>query len=70
MDNPVIVTIYGKDGTKIRRPVGFLGGQCNRATLPYEAREITGQVKKRETPEALAPEPGPAVEQQQKIGGE
>lgn len=49
---PAVVTVYGKDGTKVRKPVGIPGGACHLATQPYEAREIPGQVKKTPTPEA------------------
>ena len=65
----MIVTIYGADGTKQRRPVGYAGGQCNQATLPYEAREIKGQTKKTPTPEAdLEPEEQVKIEAG-KVGG-
>lgn len=65
-----IVTVYGADGVKTRRPVGYPGGLCQVATAPYEAREIGGQTKKTPTPEAYEPVPESAVvETQQKIGG-
>ena len=49
----MIVTIYKPNGTKERRPMGYGGGLCNKATAPYEAREIFGQTDKDPTPEAL-----------------
>lgn len=49
---PAVVTVYGSDGTKTRKPVGLTGSTCHLATQPYEAREIKGQVKKTPTPEA------------------
>lgn len=48
----MIVTTYGVDGKKERKPVGYGGGLCNTATAPYEAREIKGQTKKTLTDEA------------------
>lgn len=58
----MIVTMYTKDGTKERRPVGYAGGLCNEATKPYEAREIKGQVRKTPTGEAcLDPVPTESV---------
>lgn len=53
----MIVTVYGADGTKTRRPIGYAGGQCNKATEPYEAREIPGQRRKTETDEARLADP-------------
>ena len=53
LGQPVIVTVYGKDGTKIRKVVGLPGGACHVATAPYETREIPGQIKKTPTAEAL-----------------
>ena len=63
----MIVTTYGKDGTKTRKAVGYAGGQCNVATAPYEQREISGQTKKTPTGEACLPEPTEAIEQQQQV---
>lgn len=64
MLGPRIVTVYGKDGTKTRKPVGFPGSTCTTATLPYEARELPGQTRKTPTAEADEPEPqGVAVEE-------
>lgn len=65
----MIVTVYTPDGQKVRRPVGYPGGLCQKATEPYEAREISGQTKKTATPEAYEPEPGVSVENQTKVGG-
>lgn len=67
---PAIVTVYGKDGTKTRKPVGIPGGACHLATKPYEAREIPGQMKKTPTQEAYDDDaPGVKVEEQLKTGG-
>ncbi len=65
-----IITTYTPDGKKIRKPVGYVGGQCGAATKPYEDREIRGQTKKSATPEAYQPEPSPVeVDEKTKIGG-
>lgn len=69
LGGPRIVTVYGKDGTKTRRPIGFPGSTCSTATLPYEAREIPGQTRKTPTAEADLPEPTVGVENTQNIGG-
>lgn len=64
-----IVTIYSKDGKKVRRPIGFTGAACNAATSPYEKREVPGSLKKDVTPEFF--EDGGAtckVQQKQKAG--
>jgi hypothetical protein len=42
----MIITTYNKDGTKLRKPVGYAGQDCQRATEPYERREFSGQVHK------------------------
>lgn len=47
----MIITTYRPDGTKTRQPIGYGGGLCNKATEPYEKREV-GTVKD-PTPEAL-----------------
>lgn len=67
---PAVVTIYGKDGTKTRKPVGLSGAACHAATKPYEAREIPGQTKKTPTAEAYD-DPGQKirVDEQLKMGG-
>jgi len=41
-----VITVYGADGRKVRRPVGFRGASCHAATAPYEARELPGQTVK------------------------
>ena len=64
----MIITTYTKDGKKIRKPVGYTGQNCSVATAPYEAREIKGQTTKKDTPDALEPEPQ-AVEQQIQANG-
>lgn len=46
---PLIVTIYGADGTKVRKPIGVQGKACDAMTRPYEAREIAGQTRKTPT---------------------
>jgi hypothetical protein len=53
----LILTFYNKDGTKVRRPIGYAGGKCNVATAAYERREIPGSVKKTPTAEADYEEP-------------
>ena len=53
----MVVTEYKPDGTKVRRPIGYKGGQCSKATEPYEAREIQGQTQKAPTPDAYECEP-------------
>jgi len=63
----MIVTVYGADGTKQRKPVGYVGKQCSKATEPYEVREIPGQMRKAPTAEAYIPEPV-SVEEKTKIG--
>lgn len=64
----MIVTIYNTDGTKKRIPVGYGGGVCHAATLPYEKREVPGSVKKSPTPEAYEdPENVVSVAQQAKV---
>lgn len=68
MSVPLIITVYGKDGTKTRRPVGFPGGICSIATQPYEAREIPGQMKKTETAEAYETVPEGTITRLQQIG--
>jgi len=66
----MIVTTYGADGKKVRKPMGYAGERCSLATKPYEAREIPGQTKKSDTPEAYEPEPeGVEVQESTKIGG-
>jgi hypothetical protein len=57
----MIVTVYTADGKKSRKPVGYAGGLCNKATEPYERNEISGQVHKTPTAEACAPEPEKVV---------
>lgn len=52
----MLVTIYGADGDKQRKAVGYTGGACNRATQPYEAREIRGTMKKTPTDDACLPD--------------
>ena len=37
-DVPHIRTIYFRDGTMRKEPVGFKGPACNAATAPYEAK--------------------------------
>lgn len=55
----MIITVYGKDGAKERRPIGYAGGTCHVATAPYEKREVPGTVVKTPTAEAceLAEQP-------------
>lgn len=65
---PRIVTVYGKDGTKTRRPVGFPGTTCTLAAQPYEVRELPGQRRKTPTADAGLPEPVVEIEQTQKVG--
>lgn len=65
----MVITTYGADGTKKRQPVGYAGGDCQKATEPYEAREIKGQMKKSPTPEAFEPEPQGVKVREAKIGG-
>ncbi len=60
-----IVTVYGKDGTKQRKPVGYSGTACNAATLPYEAREIGTQ--KAPTSD-MYEDPTASVEQRERVG--
>lgn len=65
----MIVTIYGKDGTKQRKALGYKGGSCQQATAPYEAREVRGQMKKSPTGEMYeSPGDPEAVTTQQKLG--
>ena len=52
----MIITTYGKDGRKERHALGYKGGACQRATLPYERREVTGTMQKTLTGEACLPE--------------
>lgn len=67
---PAVVTVYGADGTKQRKVVGLAGGTCHKATLPYEAREIQGQMKKTPTGDAyLGDGEGVKVEESVKMGG-
>ncbi len=61
----MIVTTYGADGTKVRKPVGYAGKQCNKATEPYEARELGS--KKKPTDDMYREEP--PVEQRQRSTG-
>jgi hypothetical protein len=65
----MIVTVYGKDGTKTRKPIGYAGAACAKATEPYEAREIAGQRKKSDTPEAHEADPEQIKLEGQKVGG-
>lgn len=65
-----IVTVYGADGKKTRRPIGYSGGQCNVATAPYEAREIHGQTKKDATAEFYEDEPKQTVGTSARVSGE
>lgn len=65
----MIVTTYTADGKKIRKPMGYAGAQCQRATAPYEEREISGQTKKAPTDEGYLPDPEVEVEERTKIGG-
>lgn len=64
----MIITVYGKDGKKTRKAIGYAGGACNLATAPYEAREIQGQTKKTITDEGCLPEPEQVTLDQTKIG--
>lgn len=59
----MIITVYGADGTKERKPQGYAGGQCHQATQPYERREIPGSMHKSATPEANLPEQTTAATQ-------
>lgn len=36
---PHIKTVYNKDGTMVKTPVGFGGSLCQTATQPYMARQ-------------------------------
>lgn len=65
----MIITTYTPDGKKIRKPMGYAGGQCSQATAPYEEREIKGQTKKTLTDEGCMPEPEGVKIDQTKIGG-
>lgn len=47
----MIITVYTPDGRKTRRPIGYGGELCHKATQPYEARELN--TKKVATDEAL-----------------
>lgn len=53
----MIITIYDAEGGKTRKPIGYAGGTCNDATLPYEAKEIKGQSVKTPTNDACLPDP-------------
>lgn len=67
---PAVVTIYGRDGTKTRKPVGVVGKSCHLATKPYEVREIPGQTTKTPTPEAYQePAEKVRVDETLKTGG-
>lgn len=64
----MIITVYKPDGTKERRPVGYGGGLCNTATLPYERRE-KGRNTKTPTDEAcLDPVVQETTSEEVKIG--
>ena len=54
----MIFTIFFPDGRKERRPVGYGGGLCEKATAPYEKRDVPNAAQKSQTAEALEP---PAV---------
>lgn len=65
----MIITTYGKDGTKSRKLVGYAGQACNKAAEPYEAREIPGSVKKTATPDMFRDDTEAVAEQtHQQIG--
>jgi hypothetical protein len=51
MKTPMIVTVYGADGTKVRTVSGIPGGGCLKAAEPYEANDIPGQTTKFSTSE-------------------
>lgn len=69
MFEPRILTVYGPDGKKVRKPVGFKGGTCSIATKPYEEREISGQSVKTLTPEAFECDNAVSVEEKINVGG-
>ena len=65
----MIITIFHKDGRKERKPLGYGGGLCNEATLPYERYDLPGQVTKVVTGEAcLPPADVERVATNQKVG--
>lgn len=53
---PKIVTTFTPDGAKVRKPVGYTGGACNRATEPYERFDVPGTRDKVATADACRPE--------------